>query len=146
MNFSQLVTRLCKSEDRTLAIARLVREKAKKTRLILTSRREHGAKLHELLPGSKLCMGGCKDISVEKHGVLISTFSFASEGLDISHLDCVVLASPISSPSLLEQCIGRVLRGSASTPLIIDFKDSHPMFLAMFRKRRAFYRKNYKIR
>ena len=139
-----MITNLCDNMKRTKKIADVVNGMSGE-RLLLTSRRSHGEDLHSLIPNSRLCMGGSKDIGIDKGGVLISTYNFASEGLDLPCLSSVILATPISSPSLLEQCIGRILRSVGDKKkTIVDFVDRR--FANMFRKRKVFYKENYNVK
>jgi hypothetical protein len=59
----------------------------------------------------------------------------------------VILASPRKA---VEQSTGRILRTRAServvAPLIVDIVDSHGMYMSMWKKRAAYYKKcAYKI-
>lgn len=77
--------------------------------------------------------------------IILSTYSFASEGLDIPRLDTLLLATPRSN---IEQSVGRILRPCASKqrPLIIDVRDPFSLFVAMAFKRQRFYKsQNYTL-
>jgi len=80
--------------------------------------------------------------------ILLGTFSMASEGLDISKLDTVLLASPRSN---IQQSVGRILRKKEEdrvyVPLIIDIIDYFSLFINQGNKRRKYYTKcNYNIK
>lgn len=55
---------------------------------------------------------------------LWGTQSLVSEGLSINPLSCLILASPLNNMPLLEQLIGRVVRGHPDklTPIVVDIR------------------------
>ena len=55
---------------------------------------------------------------------LWGTQSLVSEGLSINPLSCLILATPLNNMPLLEQLIGRVIRGHPDkpTPVIVDIR------------------------
>lgn len=80
-----------------------------------------------------------------KATVLLTTYPYAEEGVDIVALDTVVFATPRSR---VEQAIGRILRpcDTKKNPLVIDFVDAFSIYLGMSRKRNLFYtNQNYKV-
>ena len=95
-------------------------------------------------------VGGMKQVALaesETKQVMCATFSFAAEGMDVPHLDTLVLASPKSD---IEQSVGRILRLKAEhrerKPIVIDFVDTFSLFDRQGAKRIAFYRKfKYRI-
>ncbi len=93
-----------------------------------------------------LYIGGMKPAALaesETKQVMLATFAYASEGMDVRGLDTLVLASPKSD---IEQSCGRILREKADArvrvPLILDVVDGFSVFEAQGKKRRAFYRKH----
>ena len=94
--------------------------------------------------------GGMKPAALaesETKTVMCATFAYAAEGMDVPHLDTLILASPKSD---IEQSCGRILRQKAETrertPLIFDVVDEFSLFQRQAVKRRAFYKKHaYKI-
>lgn len=72
--------------------------------------------------------------------VLLSTYKYASEGIDIPRLDTLVMATPRAT---IEQTLGRILRPhpDKQTPLVLDIKDSFSLFEAMAWKRHNYYKK-----
>lgn len=60
--------------------------------------------------GKVLCIAGSRQIF--------------SEGISVNSLSCVILATPISNESLLEQIIGRIMRDFPGklTPVVIDLQ------------------------
>jgi superfamily II DNA or RNA helicase len=105
-------------------------------------------------PGTKLViarvMGGTRS-ELRDHGfahatVLLSTYPYAAEGIDIPRLDTLVMASPGVN---VEQTIGRILRRHPhkQSPLVIDVKDAFSVFESRSWKRFRYYRSlNYTIR
>ena len=88
-------------------------------------------------------MGGTP-ANLRDHGfahstVLLSTYPFAAEGIDIPRLDTLIMASPGIN---VEQTVGRILRKhpKKQTPLVIDIKDPFSLFGCMGWKRHNYYR------
>lgn len=77
-----------------------------------TSYEEREAVKEQINSGQKSCIAGSRQIF--------------SEGVSINALSCVILASPISNESLLEQIIGRVMRQfpDKPNPVVIDIQFS----------------------
>jgi superfamily II DNA or RNA helicase len=72
--------------------------------------------------------------------VIVTTYQYASEGMDVKTLDTLILASPRSE---MEQIVGRIFRPcpDKQTPYIIDiFEDFYDYFSGMWRKRYRFYK------
>ena len=78
------------------------------------------------------------DISMpEKNFLASGVFVHNSEGLDLKHLNTLLLATPRSD---IAQSSWRVFRGSPDiVPWIIDVQDKADLFYAQARKRRRFY-------
>ena len=70
--------------------------------------------------------------------VLLSTYPYAAEGIDIPRLDTLVMASPGIN---VEQTVGRILRAhpDKQTPLVVDVKDPFSLFDGMAWKRYKYY-------
>lgn len=74
-----------------------------------------------------------------KARVIVTTFQYAREGLDVKTLDTVILGSPVSQ---LEQILGRIFRPcpDKQTPLVIDiFEETIDLYKGMWGKRYAYY-------
>ena len=89
-------------------------------------------------------VGGMKrvqlEISSEKQ-IILGTYDMAQEGLDISDLDTLILASPLKGD--ITQTTGRILRGaSAHSPLIVDIIDQIKPFSEQGRSRFGYYQLN----
>lgn len=96
----------------------------------------------------RVCGGTPADIRAhgfEHANVLLSTYMYASEGMDIPRLDTLVMASPGVN---IEQTIGRILRShpGKQTPLVVDVKDPFSVFGGMGWKRLNYYNtQNYEV-
>lgn len=87
-------------------------------------------------------MGGTPP-DIRDHGfrhanVLLSTYPYAAEGIDIPRLDTLVMASPGINT---EQTVGRILRRhpGKKVPLVVDIKDPFSLFDGMGWKRIGYY-------
>lgn len=78
----------------------------------------------------------------EQKDVILGTYKLASVGMDIPHLDTLIMASPRKD---VEQSVGRVMRKEShmpgNKPLIIDIIDNHGMFASQSRFRKKLYKK-----
>ena len=77
----------------------------------------------------------------ETKDVILGTYKLASVGMDIPHLNTLIMASPRKE---IEQSVGRILRkeddAAAVKPLIIDIIDNHGIFANQSRVRKRFYK------
>jgi len=95
-------------------------------------------------------IGGMKQSALElstKKLAILATYQMAAEGLDISTIDTIVLATPKTD---IEQAVGRIRPkpgdSDRNTPLVIDIVDEFSIFENQAFKRLAFYKKkNYEI-
>ena len=109
--------------------------------LVLSHRRAH---CEALVGGMVACgldastyLGGAKRIPESK--IVVSTFSFVSEGFDQPRFDVLILSTPASD---VTQAAGRVLRrldDPNCRPIIIDIVDQWSIFFSQALKRRKFY-------
>lgn len=117
--------------------------------LILSDRREQLKDLEKLLADKEIqsgyYIGGMKQICLEestKKPAILATYQMASEGLDISTIDTIVLATPKTD---IEQAVGRIRpkvgQTNRNTPLVIDIVDDFSIFSIQSVKRNAFYKK-----
>ena len=56
-----------------------------------------------------------------KYQVIVATYSIASEGLDMPLLDALHFATPVKTPSMVKQCVGRIERASEGKSKTIAF-------------------------
>lgn len=95
-------------------------------------------------------IGGMKQSALEqstKKLAILATYQMAAEGLDISTIDTIILATPKTD---IEQAVGRIRPKTGDTdrnsPLVIDIVDQFSIFENQSYKRLAFYKKkNYEI-
>lgn len=83
--------------------------------------------------------GKTSDPDMSLRPVILATYQFASEGLDIVELNTCVLATPRID---VKQSVGRILRSSDGKPVVVDIvDDDRPMMKRQFSKRKQFYTK-----
>lgn len=83
--------------------------------------------------------GGGPDMAARP--VVLATYAYAAEGMDIPVLNTCILATPRLD---VKQCVGRILRSTAKghRPLVVDVcDDDMPLLRRQFQRRMAFYRK-----
>lgn len=120
--------------------------------LLLSDRREHLSILYEMFNETikkktvGYYVGGMKQKELDKSStcdLILATSKLAATGLDISGLNTLILACPITS---ITQAIGRILRVPKENriiqPLIIDISDQMSAFRNQSKKRITYYKKN----
>ena len=155
VNNNEVINMLISDRSRNAMILQQgldVSKDASRRLLVLTDRRSHCQDLLLLFsPHAKsfIYYGGMSSSVLEKNRdfkVMVSTFSFVNEGLDISELNAIMLCTPKSD---IVQAVGRILRegshsGTSSSgvnPLIIDVVDWHTYFKNKYKLRKAYYKK-----
>ena len=152
--FTSMVTKLVANKERNEMLALLVRGLALKEGrkvLIASARRKHLQVLQQLLARPPLKVGlyvgesskkakAHRDTNAATWDVVLTTFRMGEEGLDLPHLNTLVIASPKKA---VEQLVGRVTRRAANGGArVYDICDSRVrMFEGMHRKRCAHYTK-----
>ena len=65
-----------------------------------------------------------KSVYNDETDIVYATQSLVSEGISINPLSCLILATPLNNMPLLEQLIGRVIRGYEGKlpPVIVDIR------------------------
>lgn len=114
--------------------------------LVLSDRKSQLSDVHAAL-GPELSgfyWGGMKRAALaesETKRVMLATYPYASEGMDVPDLDTLILASPKSD---VQQSVGRILRLKACDrdrlPMVIDIVDRFAMFERQSLKRAKFYK------
>lgn len=157
-NMSKMINNVCAFGPRIefvveLVTAALEKEPTRKV-LVLSDRRKHLEDLKGALDkagvGCGFYYGGMKpdELKVsEGKQVLLATFAFCAEGLDVAKLDTLVLASPKSD---VIQSVGRILRekeaNRVNVPTVYDIIDNFGMFPSQAQKRIKYYKsQRYKI-
>lgn len=142
MIYNDLISTLCDDLKRTNKILDQVQECYKEGRkqVILSSRVEHCEQMVDLLNergiNAKLCTGKVpakkrKAILTlqEDWDVIVATYSLLKEGVSISELDTLHLATPVRSKNdkggMIIQCAGRIERylENKKQPIVYDYVD-----------------------
>ena len=150
-HFTLMESALTKHKKRNELLVKLALDCVKQGRkvILLSARRKHLEILHDMLGDelSGLYMGETtkkgraeRELSKDKP-IMLASIAMSEEGLDIPALDTMILATPRSSLSTIEQCIGRILRScpGKQNPRIIDVADQCSIFYSMAKKRRSYY-------
>ena len=153
-NVSRMINNIAEFAPRTFAVAdaigEMLRREPMRKVLVLSDRKAQLTDVRAALEArhgvdAGFYWGGMKRPALaetETKRVMLATFSYAAEGMDVPGLDTLVLASPKSD---IEQSVGRILRLKAAdrvvTPLVYDFIDQFSLFERQGAKRAAFYRK-----
>lgn len=160
----KMITNVCKIDERNNFIVKLITdiiisEPGRKI-LVLTGRcnsannessvnhvKEISDRLNknsDLIDSWGYYIGGMKRIQLEissEKQIIIGTYDMAQEGLDISSLDTLILASPLKGD--ITQTCGRILRGgNIYQPLIIDIIDQVKPFCDQAKYRYGYYKSN----
>lgn len=147
---ASMITKLCQTPERTEFIKKvLITEDSDfegQQFLVLSQNKSLLSDLARLLESTRMgvgfYVGGMKREDLAKSElkkVILATYGMAAEGLDISGLTTVVLATPRTD---ITQAVGRILRTKHARPLVIDIVDVHDCFTSQTKKRRRFYQKN----
>jgi superfamily II DNA or RNA helicase len=94
---------------------------------------------------------GEKKMAEKDGNIIFATIQLASEALDISRLDTIILALPIKQDKILIQSIGRILRNDkleslTQIPLVIDLSDILSIYQKWSDKRdQVYYNKNWYV-
>lgn len=141
VDYARLLSNIATNVQRTHRIADLIQtELFGKDVLVLSHRRAHCDALVKALVArgidAALYVGGVKDIPSAR--VIVSSYSYVSEGFDEPRLEALVLATPASD---VAQTVGRILRGNAPgrRPIILDIVDTWSVCFAQASKRRRQY-------
>ena len=132
---------------------------AGRTPIVLSRYKDHSEKLYQRLMGYAdhvfLLTGNhskrehraireqMQAVRPEKSLILVATGSLVGEGFDFPRLDTLIMATPVSFRSVVEQYAGRLNRDyqGKQQVIIYDYIDSHiPMFRKMYMKRLKAYK------
>lgn len=150
---ARLLGKVIDYKPRTHYIAKIIKAWIKEDEgrriLVLSERINHLEMFEQLLKPLGVhigyYIGGMKDEERDKSAanarIILATYAMASEAMNIKTLNAVVLASPRKK---VEQSTGRILRIRPEQRnlehRILDFIDSHDMYLGQWRKRHAYYK------
>ena len=153
--YSTMISKLCAYNNRTEFILKVIKnmlEENPMQQIMVIAHNKNVLKyIYDAIEHRQLCdvgyyVGGMKKDALketESKKIVITTYSMASEALDISTLTTLIMVTPKTE---IEQTIGRILRAKHSNPLVIDIIDSHDPFQNQWKKRLLFYKKQgYKV-
>ena len=153
-NLSRMINNICAFEPRTRLIAATILDTVRATPgrrvLVLSDRKSQLTAIHDGVVAGGVTAGfywgGMKPAALaesETKQVMLATFSYAAEGMDVPGLDTLFLVSPKSD---IEQSCGRILRQKADqrerTPMIFDVVDEFSLFERQAAKRAQFYKRH----
>jgi len=151
-NRAAMINNLADFKPRISAIVKiledLVREDDRQV-LVLSDRRELlreiEFQLNERSIDSGYYVGGMKQNDLEESAqksVILATYPMAAEGLDISTIDTILLATPKTQ---IEQAVGRIRPkpgdNTRQEPLVVDIVDDFSIFSNQAQQRKRFYKK-----
>ena len=153
--YSTMISKLCTYNNRSEFVLKMIKTELlrdpEQQIMVLAHNKSLITYLYDAISHRDLAtvgyyVGGMKEEALkesESKKVIIATYAMASEGLDIKSLTTLIMASPKTDVC---QSVGRILRTKHAAPLVIDIVDSHDIFVAQWRKRKAYYTKQkYKI-
>lgn len=152
VNMSRMINNICDFQPRVQFLVQCILEvlqaEPERKVLVLSDRRKHLDSIRVLLEENAVSngfyYGGMKQEALkesETRQVLLATYAFCAEGLDVAKLDTLVLASPKSD---IVQSLGRILREKETNrlhvPLVIDIVDTFSLFPSQAAKRLKYYK------
>lgn len=155
VNHVQMINKLASFQPRTEFIIECIIEyfqqysNTKEKMLILSERKQLLKEIEKGLKNTNLTIGyyvgGMKPDALkesERKDVILATYAYSSEGLDIPTLTCELFATPALN---IEQSIGRIQRlkpeDREHTPVVIDIVDDFSIFSGKHNKRMTHYKK-----
>jgi len=151
-DFTSIISELITDFKRNEQIINEIKLLKNRNILVLSDRVEHLNTLYHMLKDNNLnalLFHGSLSYKMQKEAkeklstsnIILSTTSYIGEGLDISHLDTIILTTPISYSQRLVQYLGRIGRNNQEC-IAVDFLDKNiPMLKSSFRKRLDGYKK-----
>ena len=147
---STMITNLCHIKRRNRFIVKIIEELYDEDKhvLCLSGRLKQVRLLYKLLEANPLIkgnvglyLGGMKEAELVESGkkqIILATYSLACEGLDLGHLNVVMLMTPMSS---IRQSVGRILRKDVyiDHPIVIDFVDDNQIFKNQAKTRSTYF-------
>jgi superfamily II DNA or RNA helicase len=143
-SMTDAITSTATNNDRTTVLVRLIRDLYTKGRhvIVMSDRKVQlkalGALLEPHIPLA-WAISGSPPVSMVGRPVVLATFAYCAEGMDIPELDSCVLAT---SRRDVRQCVGRILRQhtDAHSPCVVDLVDTRSRrLLNQAAARRAWY-------
>lgn len=146
INLCKLINLITGLISRNQYISKLAIKAAEKDRKVMVfsdrkdQLRDVQARIEQALPGSTaLFIGGLKKAerdSAKFAKIMLCTYQFAAEALDVPERDCLILASPKSK---VKQVMGRILRSQDGkrNPVVVDVVDNNVPILEVFASKRV---------
>ena len=126
----KIITELCNYLPRTEYILNIIKEYLGEQILILSDRISFLDSLSELLKKENIIFtcnyGKKRTYKNSSNGIILATYSMASEAFDVQDLNVLILASSISSQNKFIQSVGRINRNSEinkNKKVLIDIID-----------------------
>jgi len=152
-NISRIINNITSYHPRNKFICEKISELASTHRriLVMSDRRNQLEVLKALLPvcyTSGYYWGGMTPSELKQSEtceIILCTYKYAEEGLDLKDMTTLVFASPKTD---VVQCVGRILRQTnhTHTPTIIDIVDDFSVFPNQAKKRMTYYKScNFEI-
>ena len=136
----------CKFRTRTIADAVLDVVRESRNVLVVSDRVNHLHDLFDMLYGRDGVVAGLyigkmsqteRDEVARTCNVILGTYALTREGLDITKLNTLVLATPTGD---VVQTVGRILRDKTGlAPRIIDVVDNYSAFAGQWQRRKKYY-------
>lgn len=143
VSYTQLITSVSENDERTAYVCDIIELHHDRDILVLSHRRNHCSEIYDLLRRRGLDValflpqrGKGTSHDPPRNRIIVSTYNYVSEGFDVPRLDCVVFATPASN---LKQSVGRVMRRTDHSPIVVDICDTWGVLNAQTRKRKAYY-------
>ena len=150
--WSKVITELSKDEQRNTLILRLIHRSVEQGRtvLVLSDRVSHCEWIQEALQkegtNARLMIGRVsaderEEIRQDREVQVIVGTTVADEGLDMPHLDTLILTSPSNNQGRIKQRVGRIRRifKGKRDPIVYDLVDSGQMLAMVGSKRAGWY-------
>lgn len=154
---TELVARLVRDADRNALLLRLITEATfnRHATLVLSARVEHCERLARQLCEDDVAAAALTSRTPKaQRAAILEAFragelaavcatSLADEGLDVSRLERLILATPARAEGRTIQRLGRLMRPHPGkrTPVLYDLVDDHPIARRQHAARRRAYRK-----
>ena len=153
LNFSRLITDLCRNYERNAGIVNDVKFVAGAS-LVLTDRVEHVKTLADMLGDEAVALSSkskkadrAAALDAIRNGtkrVIVATYALAKEGLDLPCLENVFMTMPQKNETVIVQSAGRVERKHPGKDHgnVYDYVDDFGLTIGWSRKREMLYKRN----
>lgn len=157
IDYAKLTTDLSENEKRNKLILKILKQEKDHFVLVLGDRLSqleylqselgYGVKIDGTMTSKKkkeLREQYIQDVRDGKEKVLFASYGLAKEGLDITRLDRLILASPHRDKATIIQSVGRIERKfeNKELPIVYDIVDKSIFHQNMWKDRKRIYKKN----